>query len=271
MRTYYIHNGEREVGPLTIEDLKVLHVTAETPIWYEGLPEWTTAIKITEVKTALQLSVPPPAFGSSKVTPPPYSAGSALPPVKKSKLGRNVLIGIGVVVFGLISLALIGSAIDDEYDAGNNDGANNDSAIEAVPAVDEGLRALTLKNREFRNNFEKYIRVSTNRYSVDTFGGISNLDVIVSNDTDYTLNEVTVNVDYIKDNGGIYKSEELIFYNVPAHQNVSLSAPDSPRGTSVDLRMDAIRSKKMHFCFYAMNGRGQITEPANPIDPYFCK
>lgn len=39
------------------------------------------------------------------------------------------------------------------------------------------------------------------------------------------LNEVNVNVDYIKDNGEIFKSEIVTLNNIPAHQNKSASAP----------------------------------------------
>lgn len=61
------------------------------------------------------------------------------------------------------------------------------------------------KNRRYRNNIEQYVGASTNQHSHNELGGISNLDIIVTNNTEYLLNEVNVAVDYIKDSGGIYK------------------------------------------------------------------
>jgi hypothetical protein len=50
-----------------------------------------------------------------------------------------------------------------------------------------------------------------------------------------------------------------------------MSAPESSRGTSVDVRMDGINSKKMHFCFFVTNGIGTFSEPEFSEDPYFCR
>ena len=36
--------------------------------------------------------------------------------------------------------------------------------------------------------------------------------IIVTNNTEYLLNEVNVTVDYIKDNGGIYKTEIVTIF-----------------------------------------------------------
>jgi hypothetical protein len=265
MRVYFIHDGQQEVGPLSLEDLKAKSISSTTPIWYEGLSEWTTAIKVEEVKTYLQLSVQPPTFNKAPVIPPPFShPTSNLPSKKKSNLVRNIVMGLGIVAFLIIGLVFVGYAFADDE---NSTTIITEEAIEAEPDV--ALEELTLKNRNYRNNFEKYITVGTNQYSIDGLGGISNLDVVVRNTTEYSLDEVTVTIDYIQENGDVFKSEEVNFYNIPPNQEKSLSAPDSPRGLSVDVRMDLITSKQMHFCFYTMNGRGQFIE--NDNDPYFCK
>jgi hypothetical protein len=44
---WYVHRGEREIGPLGEDSLRALvgtgQVTADTPLWREGLPGWTAA------------------------------------------------------------------------------------------------------------------------------------------------------------------------------------------------------------------------------------
>jgi len=276
MRKYFIHNGEAENGPFDIEQLKLMQIKSETPIWYEGLQSWTVAGNVEELKAIIISTSTPPKFENitqqnSNVHPPSFESNQNFEP-KKSKTLRNVLIGVGVLVIVFIGLSIAMNNSEPTYNE-NGEIITVDSA--ATSAVDEERNKineeLTIKNRNYRNNFEKYIKVSTNQYTYSELGGISNLDVIVTNDTDYMLDEVNVNIDYIKDNGDIFKSEIVTINNIPAHQNKSASAPESNRGTSVEVRMDGITSKKMHFCFYATNGIGTNSEPENANDPYYCK
>ncbi len=67
MKKYYLNDGTSQQGPFDLEELKSKNITAETPVWYDGLPEWTTAGKLDELK-ALFIHVPPP-FTSPE--PPP--------------------------------------------------------------------------------------------------------------------------------------------------------------------------------------------------------
>lgn len=282
MRKYFIHNVETENGPFDIEQLKTMQIKSETPIWYEGLQNWTIAGNVDELKSIIVSSSTPPKFENfsqqnANINPPIYSktnfANNQNVIPKKNKTLRNVLIGVGLLVLTLILIDLFGGSANSEPTYNENEefiGVDS-SAVAVDEEKDRINEQLTIKKRNYRNNFEKYIRVSTNQYTYNELGGISNLDVIVTNDTDYVLDEVNVNVDYIKDNGDIFKSEIVTLNNIPAHQNKSASAPESNRGTSVEVRMDGITSKKMHFCFYATNGIGTYSEPENPNDPYFCK
>jgi hypothetical protein len=48
MKKYYLHDELGQQGPLDIEELKIKNITKETPIWYEGLADWTTAESVSE-------------------------------------------------------------------------------------------------------------------------------------------------------------------------------------------------------------------------------
>ena len=279
MRKYFIHNGQSEIGPFDFEQLREMQIKKDTPVWYDGIQDWTKANNLEELKTIITSNTLPPKFqnftqqdiNSPIFSKPIYEKNQDIAPVKKKKLW-NIFIGIGILVFVFIVLMLFTiSKSDDNYNQ-NGEFIQSKNITPASNAEKERINLeLTEKNRNFRNNFEKYIHVSTNQYKYNELGGISNLDVIVSNDTDYLLNEVNVNIDYIKDSGEIFKSENIILNNIPAHQNKSASAPESNRGTSVKTRMDAITSKKMHFCFFATNGIGTYSEPEVLNDPFFCK
>ena len=62
MRKYFIHNGETENGPFDIEQLKSMQIKSETPIWYEGLQNWTIAGNVEELNSIFMSASTPPKF-----------------------------------------------------------------------------------------------------------------------------------------------------------------------------------------------------------------
>lgn len=53
MQKYYYNDGVSRLGPFTIEELQAKNITAETPIWYDGLANWTKAGELEELKSIL--------------------------------------------------------------------------------------------------------------------------------------------------------------------------------------------------------------------------
>lgn len=275
MRKYFIHNGESENGPFDIEQLKTMQIKSETPIWYEGIQNWTIAGNVEELKSILISTSTPPKFekfaqqntnvNPPNFTKPKYENNQNFEP-KKSKTLRNVLIGVGVLALVFIGLSIVENNSEPTYNENGEFIGVDSSAVAVDDEKDRINEELTIKNRNYRNNIEQYVGANTNRYSYNELGGISNLDIIVTNNTEYILDEVNVNVDYIKDNGGIYKSEIVTVYNIPAKQDKSVSAPESDRGTSVETKIQTISSKKLHMCY-----DNTFAPKAGEIDPYFCK
>lgn len=50
---FYIHNGTEQQGPCTIEELKLQNIDLSTPIWFEGLNDWSTVGEIDDLKSIL--------------------------------------------------------------------------------------------------------------------------------------------------------------------------------------------------------------------------
>lgn len=64
MKYFIIEQGKQQ-GPFTIYELKDKGILAETPVWAEGMEDWTTAGKVDELRDFL--------FNTNdKSTPPPY-------------------------------------------------------------------------------------------------------------------------------------------------------------------------------------------------------
>jgi hypothetical protein len=276
MKQYFIHNGESEMGPYIHEQLKTMNLKGDTPIWHDGLTEWATLKDINELKDVYHQDINPPKYKTAEKPPRYQNHQSTEETVKATgkKSSRKYFVLGGLLIAAVLAIFYFTQSASSEEIKPLWQQEMEDQTTDLADSVEILNNAnieLTKKNREFRNNFEKYIQAVTNKYSYDPFGGITNLDIIVRNDTDYMLDEVIVNVDYIKDNKGIYKTEAITLYNIPAHQDKSVSAPNSNRGTSIAVSFENIVSKQLHFHFYMQNGIGTYTEPEFTNDPYFVR
>src|SRR5665213_1716347 len=73
MRKYFVHDSQKEKGPFTIEELSSENITAETPVWYEGLESWTMAGNVNELKSLFIKKVAPPPLPKAFTAPHPLS------------------------------------------------------------------------------------------------------------------------------------------------------------------------------------------------------
>jgi len=67
IKKYYLHNGIEQQGPFDIDELKNKDIKKDTPIWFDGLPDWTTAENVDEIKELIKTSTPPPFKTSNKL------------------------------------------------------------------------------------------------------------------------------------------------------------------------------------------------------------
>lgn len=62
MKKYFINNGNTQLGPFDIEELKAKKINKETIVWHEGLAAWTAARNIDELKPLFY--VIPPSYST---------------------------------------------------------------------------------------------------------------------------------------------------------------------------------------------------------------
>lgn len=178
MKEYYIHNGNDNRGPFNIEELKDQKITKDTPVWSNDMQNWKKAGEVDELKSILSNNPPP----LKKIQKSEYQKP------KKSIFLKYLIITISIIAF-----LAIGSNIISENNTNQDNFTSEDDSI----------------NIQLRNNITSLVQVTTNQYSVEAFGGISNLDIIVTNNTDFIIDEITVAIDYIKKNDGVFKTEYL--------------------------------------------------------------
>lgn len=124
MKKYYLHTGTEQLGPFDIEELKSKNIQKDTPIWYEGLTEWTTAEKIIDLKEVFNVKTPPPFI--KEQTPPPINKETentepkvavsvTVPQKKKTNYGWLIILIVVLVV-----VAIVGRTLIVEFENRNN-------------------------------------------------------------------------------------------------------------------------------------------------------
>ncbi len=119
MKQYYIYLNEQE-GPFTIEELRSKNISSQTPVWYDGLNNWTTVGEIPELRSLVK-ATPPPFI---KVAPPPFQTSirneyqpqsdyeyememaEYFPEKKKLSWGMISLIAVFIISFVLLMVVM---------------------------------------------------------------------------------------------------------------------------------------------------------------------
>lgn len=128
------------------------------------------------------------------------------------------------------------------------DSAAGGSALNAVHRAD--IAEPHHDNTEIANKetvkaaLASQVSVGANGYSVGTFGGITDLQLTVSNRSAYPLELVIVEVQYIQANKKVYKTENLYFRGIGAGAALMQEAPKSSRGVKVQYKITSITSKE---------------------------
>lgn len=91
----------------------------------------------------------------------------------------------------------------------------------------------------------KMVKVTSNEFKKKTFGGVKDLELTVSNNSPYDLDNVHVEISYLKKNDKKLKNETIVFLNIKAHTNSSKGIPDNNRGSKVDFKIATINSKQL--------------------------
>jgi hypothetical protein len=143
------------------------------------------------------------------------------------------------------------------------------AALEQQKADDEkkqemAAQAVLAKELQFRNNWSKYITIGTLNYSPKGNDGINSFDIPVTNNTDVTIDKITIRVDYYKKEGKekVMQTETLTIFNVPSKSGAIGKAPENKRARKAVATITAVTSKKLHLCYPQNNG--------NSADPYYC-
>lgn len=121
--------------------------------------------------------------------------------------------------------------------------------IQSEPSFtdEEGQRQKTV-----RDNTSVYIKkpvsisslvsVKANEYKRRAFGGILNLELTVNNSSNFILDKVIVELQYLKPSEQPLKTEQIEFTSVSPNSALTLKIPDNPRGIKILYKITHIES-----------------------------
>ncbi|HWK06699.1 MAG TPA: hypothetical protein VNS58_23855 [Puia sp.] len=136
------------------------------------------------------------------------------------------------------------------------------------PVKDSAMTGLSVVHREashradmpvdkidkevLRNNLSNLVSVGANGYTVGTFGGISRVQLTVSNKSVYPLDLVVVEVQYVQANKKVFKTENLYFRGIGPGSALMQEAPNSSRGIKVQYKITLVNSKELGLSYSAL-------------------
>lgn len=88
--------------------------------------------------------------------------------------------------------------------------------------------------------------VTTNDYKRVAFGGIRNLELTVTNNSKYELDNVLVELEYLKPSEETFRTETYRFNGIAPSEAATIRVPDTNRGIKVKYRIVTIGSRQLN-------------------------
>lgn len=272
-KSYYLINDNRQEGPYAFYELKDKKISDTTLIWCDGLEGWKQALDVPEVNELLKgKSAPPPLIPNQLPKIPRTPSPIAVTPQSNtdelkffSKKTIYVVAALCVLILGY-RWHMDSVVYPEAYGHGVADKQAEQLRIaEAERLKNEEVERKAEERRKFiRNNFSQFIYASNSSYTYYEIGGIENLTVTLHNTSEYRLDKAVVTIEYIKSNGELFKSEEVVFDKVKAKSENTLKAPNSGRGTKVHCYVSYIYSERLNMKYPQNMG----TENRQMEDPF---
>jgi hypothetical protein len=115
-------------------------------------------------------------------------------------------------------------------------------------AVEENSNYKTVEQTDNKSStsgdLSSLVTVKANGYTVGSFGGINNLKITLKNNSKYSLDLVTVAIQYLKPRDEILKTDLIQFQSVAPGGTQTLPVRKSNRGVKVSYRIIKIESKQ---------------------------
>jgi hypothetical protein len=117
--------------------------------------------------------------------------------------------------------------------------------IEPLVSQEEEAEKARRNTELAKKNLWQLVSVDHNKYKTGVFGGISNLQLKLSNKSLYQLEQVEVEVKYIGPEKKLVNKQTVIFENVSPGEQLSVPVPKSNRGVDIEYVIKKINTKEL--------------------------
>jgi hypothetical protein len=113
---------------------------------------------------------------------------------------------------------------------------------QAVPA--EPVKAVAPQPKEpGKEDLFKLVSVKPNKYRTGVLGGISNLQLVLTNNSNHELQRVAVEIRYLNPEKKVVKTQTVYFEKISPGSQPALDVPKSNRGITIDYNITDIKSQ----------------------------
>lgn len=255
MKNYYIAKNETSVGPFSLDQLKNQGILPNTKVWCEGMPDWVEARMLPELI---------PLFPVVMAVPPPIRNRENERLAKSTGIWRIVAVGTFVIMI-LVALWRFGnlqpsvdndqSIVIDPVDL-PTPSINPTVAVDDVPKPNNNEDEVIggevdypeqLGRKDYLMKYwRELINVKVAYADYKNFGGMSDVFVEATNSMEYDVESVVFQVQYVLENGNIWKRRIFEINKVPANgTSERLQIEGSHRGKSIKFNIISAKCKEI--------------------------
>lgn len=112
-RYFYINSEGKQVGPLTLDELRFKQIKKETLVWTQGMPQWKPAYELESLQP-LFATPPPQSYNTTPPPPQPHIEPTSKPMLPKTWLVESILVTIlpFILCGNVLSLIGIGAIVN---------------------------------------------------------------------------------------------------------------------------------------------------------------
>ena len=133
--------------------------------------------------------------------------------------------------------ALVTQPADEEHKE------ENDAQISERNEQKDAANEAAIRNT--REKINELINIENNSYKTGVLGGISNLQLTISNNSLYSLDEVEVEIRYLGPEKKVVRTTNIQFTDIGAGEQKTLSIPKSKRGVGIEYTIKRVSSKAL--------------------------
>jgi len=236
MKKYYIHQNDRQEGPFSLEQLRGKHLSGDSPIWYDGLPEWTTVRNIAEVNELIPLA------------PPPFKHKPLSSFWRFLRFAAIVvLLSLGIMAINsTVNTSNSNDSTSNNYSASINPqkkSASIDAEKKSISIDTDKKKPMTVEETEKADPL-RFISASA-QYRKTIFGNKYVLSMKIENSATVTkYKDLVVKIEYLSETNSVVTKEERRFdESFPPHSTKNYEFKINKPSESAKLKVSVIQAR----------------------------